>query len=454
MDIIAAVATPPVPSAIGILRLSGEGCLALADRLFTPVSSRPLAQTPGHRLVYGRLCTRDGRPLDQCLAAVFRAPASYTGEDALEFQCHGSPVLLTTLLSELLALGARQAEPGEFTRRAFLNGRLDLVQAEAVIDLIDAETPAAAENAAGQLSGAVSETLNLVYNRLMELLARFQAIVDYPDEELDLPGQEELAAVISSDRSVLRGMESTFRWGRYLKEGIDCALVGRPNVGKSSLLNALTGFDRAIVTDLPGTTRDTVSETVVLAGLPVRLTDTAGIRETDDQVERLGVERSLRAAQSAQLVLCVLDAGVPLTAEDKALLDRLRGLPLLILLNKGDLPAALVPEDLASYGPALSVSARTGEGLRELEDAVAARFTPTDAHNPAGTLLTSARQADAIRRAAEALEQSLDALTRGLTPDAVLLDVEQALSALGEVLGRTVPEDLLDTLFSRFCVGK
>ena len=451
---IAAIATNPVPSAIGIVRLSGDGALSLADRVFRPADGRPLSAHTGRHLVYGGVLDAQEQVIDYALAVTFPGPRSYTGEDSAEFQCHGSPVVLQELLRALFALGARQARAGEFTRRAFLNGRMDLMQAESVADLIDAETHQAARNAVGQLDGVLSRRVAGIYDTLMDIVSRFYAVVDYPDEDIAPLEEAEITAALQSAGQQLSELAATFDRGRLLKNGLPTVILGRPNVGKSSLLNALLGYDRAIVTDVAGTTRDTVEEKVQVGGLLLRLIDTAGIRPTDDLVEQIGVERAKEAAERAALALVVLDASAPLSAEDEAALTAAaKAEKTLIVLNKSDLPRALTPDTLPPWaGSAVSVSAKDGSGIRALEEAVAALF-PAGA--PAqGQILTNPRQADAVRRAAQAVEGALAALGQGLTPDAVLSDAEAALSALGELNGKELREDLVSTIFSRFCVGK
>ena len=300
-DIIAAIATGSSPSAIGIIRLSGSGAIALADQVFAPLGATRLAAAPDRSLILGNLLDETGRVLDQILATVSRGPNSYTGEDTAEFQCHGSPAVLAAALQALFQLGARQAGPGEFTKRAFLNGRMDLSQAEAVIDLIDAETADAAANAAGQLGGAIFSRIDPIYLDLTDIMSHFHAVLDYPDEEIAPFELENFRATLESDAKSLAALLSTYRRGQILKSGVPCVILGKPNAGKSSLLNLLAGFDRVIVTAKAGTTRDTVEQAVQFAGLTLRLLDTAGIRDTDDEIERMGVDRALQAAQQAQL---------------------------------------------------------------------------------------------------------------------------------------------------------
>ena len=307
MDTIAAIATGPAAAAIGVVRVSGQGCFACCDRLFRAASQTPFSRQEPRKMVFGEMLDAEGRVIDRGLAVRFPAPHSYTGEDSAELHCHGSPVVLRELLSALFAAGARQAGPGEFTKRAFLNGRLDLTQAEAVIDLIDAETAAAARNAAAQLEGGLRRVLEPIQETLLDIASRFYAVVDYPDEDIQDVNPAEIARAMASAEDALTRLLAACRRGQVLKKGVPTAIVGRPNVGKSSLLNALLGYERAIVTDIPGTTRDTVEESVLCGGVLLRLIDTAGLRETEDTVEQLGVERSRRAMEEAELILLVDD---------------------------------------------------------------------------------------------------------------------------------------------------
>lgn len=454
-QLIAAVATPPGTGGVGILRLSGPGAAETAARVFRPVGKTPLTQAPDRQMLYGTVQDREGRTIDTGLAFVSRAPHSYTGEETAEIQCHGSPMVLSLALEALFAAGARQALPGEFTKRAFLNGKLDLTQAEAVIDLIDAETPAAARQAASRLGGALSRTIGRVYHGLVDVTAHFHAVLDYPDEDIDPFRAETIAAALETGLEETSRLLATYDRGRQLTFGVPCAILGRPNVGKSSLLNALVGYDRAIVTQIPGTTRDTIEARASVGGVLLNLTDTAGLRETGDEAERLGVARSRAAAAEARLVLLVLDGGAALTQEDREAIALAKEAPACIcLVNKSDLPPVLDVEALRGQFPHLcTVSAQNGEGLEQLGPMVAALFPPGTG-SEGETLLTNARQVEAVSRARESLERAGEGLRQGMPPDLLLSDVEEALEALGELTGRAVREDITSRIFERFCVGK
>ena len=453
-DTIAAIATIQAPSAIGIVRLTGPDTRRILDGVFAPANGRPMsAQTP-RKLVFGRALDRSGGVIDEALAVLFPGPNSYTGEDCAEIHCHGSPVVLDEVLAAAFASGARQARGGEFTQRAFLSGRMDLIQAESVADLIDAESAGAARNAVGQLQGRMSRSVGGIYDALMDVVSRFYAIVDYPDEEIEPLQQAQIEQTLAESAERLDALLATFSRGRLLKSGVPAVILGKPNAGKSSLLNVLLGYDRAIVTDIAGTTRDTVEEKVLVGSVLLRLCDTAGIRDAADTVERLGVERAQQAAQRAELALLVLDGSAPLTREDEeAIAAARRARRMLVLVNKADLPQVLDTAALrVRFGEVIPLSARSGAGVDALCRAVEELFAGGE--TPRGELLTNARQAESAQRALDAVRRAEQALRSGLSPDAVLTDAEEALEALAEFSGKRVRDDLVATIFSRFCVGK
>ena len=450
-DVIAAVSTGRQVCAIGIIRLSGDGCIAVAERVFTPLN-KPLHEAANRKLVMGSLHDARGRVIDQCMAVCSRQPNSYTGEDTVEFHCHGSPAVLAAGLEALYHAGARPAGRGEFTKRAFLNGKMDLTQAEAVIDLIEADTADAAANAAGQVGGVLQKKLAPIYEELVNLCSHFHAVLDYPDEDIEDFGLQNYTATLRAAAKELYALLQTYGQGRILRQGVAAAIVGRPNVGKSSLLNRLAGFDRAIVTDIPGTTRDTVEESVMVGSTRLRLIDTAGIRQTADTVEAMGVERSKKALEEADLAIFLCDGSQPLTQEDRDIIELCMDAPNAIaLINKSDLGKTVQPGELP-FMTILPVSIKEGTGLELPPDVLEEMFgggMPCD-----GSILTNARQYDACRRAYEAMLESLKGLKLGQTPDAVLTDVEAAMEAMGEVTGATVREDITARIFERFCVGK
>lgn len=450
-DTIAAVSTGMQVSAIGILRLSGDKAINIVDKLFIPRSGKKMSESEDRKLVFGSLCDLDGQTLDICLCTISRAPHSYTGENTAEIQCHGSPAVLRAALDAVFALGARQALPGEFTKRAFLNGRMDLTSAEAVADIIDAETAEAAKNAAGQLGGAIGRRIDKIYDFLTDLSSHYHAVLDYPDEDIEDFTLAAYKAELHAAIAELKRLADSYSGGKLLHGGIPAAIIGRPNAGKSSLLNAVLGYDRAIVTNIPGTTRDTIEEKLRLGGVLLRLTDTAGLRETDDEIERLGVMRSHEAMENAELVIAVIDGSGEVTAEDEEIIRCAEKAPhAVVAVSKSDLgKMAVLPETTL---PVVELSSMTGEGLEKLAEVIKTLFPMPDA--PAGEILTNARQAEAVDRALAALTAAYDALLQGCTPDIVLTEAEGAMSALGELSGKTVREDVTNRIFERFCVGK
>jgi tRNA modification GTPase len=470
-ETIAAIATPPGVGGVGIVRVSGQDAFAIGRRVFRPASGR--AEEPVSRLfTYGTVVDpATDEPLDDVLVAFFRAPHSYTGEDTVEINAHGGPLVLQRILAATLALGARSARSGEMTLRAFLNGRIDLAQAEAVLALINAETDAGRRLAYRQLRGAVSERVQFAREAAMDALARIEAHIDFPDEEVPPPDLAELAGFITSAQAAVDELLAGSERGRVLAQGARVAILGRPNVGKSSLLNALLGDERAIVTPIAGTTRDTVEERVILGGVAVHLVDTAGLTETDDPIERIGVQRSRSAAREADLLLLVIDSSAGVTRADRGVAEELRVLreedatdgtdsldatPVIVVANKADLPSALragEADDLWPSALVVSISCVTHDGLQALAETVGRLALGGELHL-ADAVVSSARHQDALRRAGEHLRAAQQTLGDGLPLDFVSIDLRAALSALGEITGETATDDLLDRIFAEFCIGK
>ena len=449
-DTIAAVSTPPGRGGIGIVRLSGPQAASIAVQL---VSLR-------QPLEHGRVRLADvldaagneAERIDEALVTFFGAPRSYTAEDLVEIAAHGSPVVLELLLRRALDLGARLAEPGEFTERAFLSGRLDLTQAEAVRDLIEAQTLTQARLAASQMGGALSRRVAPVKQSLVELIALLEAGIDFAEDDVDVAPQAEIALRINDLTPPLAALEASFARGHIVHDGLTLAIVGRPNAGKSSLFNRLVERDRAIVTATPGTTRDLVTERISLDGIPLELVDTAGLRESLEEVEQLGIARSREALADATLVLVVLDATEPLNDEEHRLLEAVEGRPALVAINKSDLKKADLPADEVAGIPALETSALTGEGIPALRERILALATGGAASEPG--MLTSLRHHQAITTALSALADAAQANANAIPHEMILLDLYRALWALDSLTGQTTSDDVLNLIFSTFCIGK
>ena len=451
-DTIAAIATPLGEGGLAVLRVAGPQAFAVADKVFVPVgkSSQKPTAAASHTIHYGRV-ERDGRFVDEVLVAVLRAPRTFTREDTVEFSCHGGLLPAKLVLDAILAAGARLAAPGEFTQRAFLNGRLDLAQAEAVADLIHARTELALTAAGEQLAGKLSQRINLLRDDLVKTLAHIEAHIDFPDEDIAPDTRGQLLARLERGVAFMDELLRTADEGQILRRGIRAAIIGRPNAGKSSLLNQLLGHDRAIVSPIAGTTRDTIEETANIRGLPVVFVDTAGLRESRDDIEREGIRRTRAMVTKAELVLHVLDASEPLSVEDEQFLAEFAEKNRLVVLNKMDLPRV---GDLPLRARAIAVSCLTGTGLEALKDAIKQCVWAGEIKAEMLQVMINSRHQDALQRARAATVRTAEALRDERSLELVAMDLRIAVNAVGEIVGKTTTEDLLDSIFSQFCIGK
>lgn len=451
---VAAISTGQAPGGIGVIRVSGPEAFVICDRVFYPKFGRRIPEMAGYTAALGEIRQRDGLKLDDCVALVFRGPRSYTGEDVVELSCHGGLYVTRQVLALLLENGAAPAGPGEFTKRAFLNGKLDLAQAESVMEIIGARGKRAMLTAQAAGSGALSRRVGAVVERLEELAAHLAAWADFPEEDVDIVDENEVDTCLCGCREELDELLKGFDRGRVFREGLRTVIAGRPNVGKSTLMNLLAGEERSIVTPYAGTTRDVVVEQVSLAGVPLMLADTAGLRETEDPVERIGVEAARRRLESAELVLAVFDWSEELADEDRRLADSVVGMPAIAVVNKCDLERKIDIDYIEKrFKYRVCVSAARGEGLDELSAALS-RLLGTESIDAGQAELFTQRQRSAALRAREAVEQGIEALKVGMTLDAVTVCVEDALDALFQLTGRKVSEEIVDRVFQQFCVGK
>ena len=453
LSAIAAISTPLGTGGVGIIRISGKNATEIADRIFVSVNGKKLSSSKGYRAYFGRIF--DGETaVDEVVCLVFRAPHSYTGEDVVEINCHGGVVLLKKILRLVLQNGAQAAAPGEFTKRAFLNGKLDLSEAESVMTLISAQGEQGANAAFNQLEGSLSRKIEKINSSLLSLAAHIAAWVDYPDDEIEELGNNELYSTIYNAHLELCALLSNFDSGMAVTNGVDAAIVGKPNVGKSTLMNLLTGYDRSIVTEIEGTTRDVVEETVNLNGCILRISDTAGMRETGDIVEKLGVERSRKKLERAAIVFAVFDLSKPISDEDKELIDECKDKNVIPIVNKTDLEPSLDVDYIKNkLGSPLFISAKSGDGYNELCDRVA-ELMGTKNFDTTSAMLVNERQRICCQKASDALKDALEALNIGLTPDAIGVCIDDAIAALLELTGQKASEAVVDEVFKQFCVGK
>lgn len=454
-DTISAIATALGVGSIGVIRLSGPDSLAIVDRIFTG-REKP-GKDNARKLLYGHILDRKGQPIDEVLAVYMPGPHSYTGEDVCEIQCHGGRQALQEILSLTYQAGARPAEPGEFTKRAFLNGRLDLAEAESVMDIINAKSRQALVAANRGHEGGLSRKVRELRKKLRDLVVQLEAAIDYPEEDIEEVTYDRAAEVLAEGQAAVARLVRQGSAGRILREGLRTAIVGRPNVGKSSLLNSLLQADRAIVSNIPGTTRDIIEEQMTIGGIPLVLTDTAGLRDTEDLVEKIGVERSRAALEDAQLALVVLDGSQPLSEEDRELLRSLKDRKKLILVNKSDLPQMLDTEGLQrEYGSSdvIVLSVKTGEGMEQVEQWLREFVYGEGSDSESGSMTQNARQQDLLEKALRSLEDALEGARQHLPYDCLTIDLTQTLHDLGEITGEDVPDEIIDEIFAQFCVGK
>ena len=459
-DTIAAIATPAGQGGVAIIRISGPQAETVARRLF--ILTQPFEHLFSHHLYFGQIIDPfTTRVLDQGFLALMRAPHSYTGEDVAEVHCHGGMLLSQRILATVLRQGVRLALPGEFTKRAFLNGRMDLSQAEAVLDLIQAKSDQGLSLAWEQLSGSLSAACASLRDRLLRLTAYVEAFIDFPEDEIPERAQAELDGDIASLHSDIDALHATFSQGKVYREGLKTAIIGKPNVGKSTLLNLLAGTERAIVTSMPGTTRDVLEETIVIDGVPLVVWDTAGLRHTTDEVERIGVERARAGLREAELVLAIFDASQPFDDSDATVCEEIAVKKVIPILNKVDLPLAIRSEDLENRlhaGPLVNLSARCGIGLADLksriQQAVLGENFTQGQESTGGAVVSRLRHRDALVKAGQSLKQANTSLQEGLPLDLVAVDLRAALDYIGEITGHISTEDILDQVFREFCIGK
>lgn len=453
MDTIAAISTAQGAGGIGVIRISGKQAIQIADAVFRPISGKALIEQKGYTAAFGHIYGGNEK-IDEGIALVFRAPHSYTGEDVVELSCHGGIYLTKRVLRAVFQAGAIPAQAGEFTKRAFLNGKMDLTQAESVMDLIGAKGKHAARAALSCKEGSLRKKIDAVCTQLTETAAHLSAWADYPEEDIPELSSSLLTQNLKESQSALQTLLSGYDTGKVVREGVDTLIVGKPNVGKSTLMNLLSGCERSIVTDIPGTTRDIVEETVLLGNTILRLSDTAGLRDTDNPIEKIGVDKAKERIKSCGLVLAVFDGSSPLEKDDRAMLDLLCDAPAVAVVNKADKGHQIDTAYIAQKVKALvHVSAAKGQGIQALTDAVEA-VTGTKDFDPSQAILATERQRAAVEKALCALEEAISALQAGFTLDAVTVSLEDAISALLTLTGKRVSEAVVETVFSRFCIGK
>lgn len=457
-DTIAAISTPMGEGAIAIVRLSGEEAIAIADRVFQAKSKNKLSEEKSHTIHYGHIVDPDSRQtVEEVMVSLMRGPKTFTRQDVVEINCHGGLVSVNRVLELVLNHGARLAEPGEFTKIAFMNGRIDLSQAEAVMDLIRAKTDKAMNVAIGQMEGRLSKLIGTLRQTLLETVAHVEVNIDYPEYDAEEMTHELLLNKITYVRDEIDKILTTAKQGKILREGLSTVIIGRPNVGKSSLLNSLVHENKAIVTDVPGTTRDVIEEYVNIRGVPLRLVDTAGIRETEDMVERIGVERSRQVLKEADLILLLLNYNEAITEEDEKLFEAVRGMNTIVIVNKTDLDQNISMDrvkELTKDMPVITTSVLKEEGVDLLEEAIAELFFSGDVEAQDMTYVSNSRHIALLNQAKNTINEAVNSIDAGLPVDMAQIDITRTWEILGEIIGDTVSESLIDQLFSQFCLGK
>lgn len=457
-ETISAVATAAGEGAIGIIRMSGDKAIMILDKIFAGSKTKKAAEIESQKMTYGHIIDPENQKIvDEVLVVIMRGPRSYTREDIVEIHCHGGSIPLKKILEMTVRYGARLAEPGEFTKRAFLNGRLDLAQAEAVIDIIRAKTDASLRMALGQLSGTLSEKIRSIRHEILGMIANLEATIDFPEEDIEELTAQDVKKAVTVVIDEINHLLATKETGRILRDGLETVIIGKPNVGKSSLLNALLKEKRAIVTDVPGTTRDSIEEFVSIKGIPLKIIDTAGIRETTDIVEQLGVEKSREFIATADLILVLLDSSVPLAEEDREVLQLLSQREAIVLVNKSDLPPLLNMEEVRHYvsdRKIIKISVVENSGLAELEEGIVDLVYSGQVQQKEGAFINNLRQAGLLEEGKEHLLAVLETIHNDMPPDCIVVDLRDAWDKLGEITGDTVGEDIIQQIFTNFCIGK
>ena len=452
-DTISAISTAVGNAGIGIIRLSGKNSVEVVDKIFSASSHETLQNISGRKIVFGHILDTDGEVLDEVIILIMRAPKSYTCEDVVEIQCHGGTEVLRNILRRTFEAGARPAERGEFTKRAYLNGRLDISQAQAVMDVIQAKTSTALKVAQSQLAGKSAENFQELRQKILELVAHIEALIDFPEDEIDELVEQEILTKIDAQLEKISELQDNQAKGKILREGLETVIVGKPNVGKSSLLNFLTDTERAIVTEIPGTTRDTIEEFINVEGIPIKIIDTAGIRNSDNLVEKIGIDKTKNLIDKAQLVLALFDSSTALTEEDFEIFDLIKNKTALILLTKKDLPQKISVTEIEklSAKKIIPISAKTGDGIKILEQNIFELVGAIDFEN---IFIPTEREGNILRKVAEHLQAAKNSVANHLGIDFVSIDLTAALENLSELTGGNVTDDIVDKIFSTFCVGK